>query len=394
MKKRKLFRLQLNTNSSEDRSTLRSIINSTQKSIQKRLKKLKEIAADNLANTIAQTDESRKMFEAVHTLNNSKPNRPLVIHDNQGHILAGDDDKAEAIKSWFESHFTGNEPPLDPFIGTPRPLNTPITPDEVSIALRKLKNNRACGPDTIPNELLKYAGHNFSVHFSSIANHCFETNTFIDSIGESILTPLQKPGKPAGPPKNLRPFNLLNGVRKILSIICAHRIQDTINHYTGPWQCGYKNSRSCADIVWSQRMLISVVLRKHHEFHKMGIDMSSAFDTIKRSTILRLLEEAGCSEDDIRLVRLLMANTKIRVRVNGTLSAEFTSTDGAFQGDSLSGTLFNLSLAGALYHVRAVATERPNPPISDKGMPVEWEYSDDVDFADTDLGPLQDFLPK
>ena len=141
-------------------------------------------------------------------------------------------------------------------------------------------------------------------------------------------------------------------------------------------------------------MLISVVLRKHHEFHKMGIDMSSAFDTIKRSTILKLLDDAGCSEDDIRLVRLLMANTKIRVRVNNTLSAEFTSTNGAFQGDSLSGTLFTLSLAGALYHVRAVVVERPNPPISDMGMPVEWEYSDDVDFLDENLQPLQELLPK
>ena len=140
-------------------------------------------------------------------------------------------------------------------------------------------------------------------------------------------------------------------------------------------------------------MLISVVLRKQHEFHKMGIDMSSAFDTIKRSTIIRLLEDAGCSEDDVRLVRLLMANTKIKIRVNSAFSAEFISTNGAFQGDSLSGTLFTLSLAGALYNVRAVVTERPNPPISDTGMPVEWEYSDDVDFVDDNLQSLQELLP-
>ena len=75
-------------------------------------------------------------------------------------------------------------------------------------------------------------------------------------------------------------------------------------------------------------------------------------------------------------------------------SAEFTSTNGAFQGDSLSGTLFTLSLAGALYNIRAVSlTFRPNPPISDTGMPIEWEYSDDVDFVDEDLQPLQEFLP-
>ena len=38
-------------------------------------------------------------------------------------------------------------------------------------------------------------------------------------------------------------------------------------------------------------------------------------------------------------------------------------------------------------------TERPNPPISDIGMPVEWEYSDDVDFVDDNLQSLQELLP-
>ena len=391
--KRKLLRLQLNSNTSEDRSQLRHLINTTQRSIQKRLTEVKACAAENLANTIALTDEARKMFEAVRVLNDSKPSRPIVVHNSEGQVIASDQEKADTIKTWFETQFTGNEPSLLPFTGTPRPLNTPLSTHEVSSALAKLKNNRSCGPDSIPNELLKYAGDTFSSQLATIINECFETHTYINAIGESILTPLPKPGKPVGPPKSLRPLNLLNGVRKVLSIITLHRIQDLVNHYTGPWQCGYKYGRSCADIVWCQRMLISVVLRKQHEFHKMGIDMSSAFDTIKRSTILRLLEDAGCSEDDVRLVRLLMANTKIKIRVNSSFSAEFISTSSAFQGDSLSGTLFTLLLAGALYNVRAVVTERPNPPISDTGMPVEWEYSDDVDFVDDNLQSLQELLP-
>ena len=35
----------------------------------------------------------------------------------------------------------------------------------------------------------------------------------------------------------------------------------------------------------------------------MGIDMSSAFETVHCSTILDLLDECGCNEDEIRLVR-------------------------------------------------------------------------------------------
>ena len=394
VEKRKTALLKLNSsNQSADRSSIRSLVNKTQKSIQKRLKDLKAQAAEHLASTIASTDESRQMFEAVRTLTNSKPHQSVIVHNPDGHVITSDAEKADVIRDYFEQQFTGNEPPLDPFEGPPRALNTPITASEVSVALSKLKNNRACGPDNIPNELLKYAGDSFASTFADIINECFETNTYIKAIGESILTPLQKPGKPKGPPKSLRPLNLLNGVRKILSVIALSRTQTQINNYTGPWQCGYKIGRSCADIVWSQRMLISVVLRKHYEFHKMGIDMSSAFDTIKRSTILRLLEDAGCSEDDVRLVRLLLANTGVKVRVNSEISAEFISTNGSFQGDSLSGALFTLNLAGALYHVRAVVPERPNPPISDTGLPLEWEYSDDTDFLDEERETLDALLP-
>ena len=115
--------------------------------------------------------------------------------------------------------------------------------------------------------------------------------------------------------------------------------------------------------------------------------MSSAFDTIRRQTILDLLVDAGCDDDEVRLVRFLLSNIKIKIKVNTELSIEFESSIGGPQGDSLSGKLFTLSLAGALYHLRAV-TLRPTPPIKDDGMPEESEYSDDVDFMDTDKDTL------
>ena len=63
-------------------------------------------------------------------------------------------------------------------------------------------------------------------------------------------------------PENLRPIILLNGVRKVLSIITIKRVEKKIDDYTGPWQHGYKNGGGCADIVWCQRILTSVVQQK------------------------------------------------------------------------------------------------------------------------------------
>ena len=249
-----------------------------------------------------------------------------------------------------------------------------------------LKNNRATGPDGIQNELLKYGGTPLYQEYSDIINTCFETNTHLKAVGEAIITPLQKPGKPKGPLKNIRPLTLSNSTRKILSLVALRRIQRQVDNYTGPWQAGYKQGRSCGDLVWSQRMLTAVVMERHWSFHKMGIDMSSAFDTIQRSTILNLLHDAGCSEDDVRLIRFLLSNTLIRIRVDSTYSVMFETTLGSFQGDSLSGCLFTLVLAGALIHLRALIPFRNNPPMDMTTlMPLEDEYADDVDFLDEEL---------
>ena len=65
----------------------------------------------------------------------------------------------------------------------------------------KLKPGRACGPDGIPNELMKAAGYPLYCELARIYNLSFETNAYIPAIGEDILTPLQKPGKPLQPGK-------------------------------------------------------------------------------------------------------------------------------------------------------------------------------------------------
>ncbi|KAL5253305.1 hypothetical protein ACHWQZ_G013176 [Mnemiopsis leidyi] len=386
----------LNNNQSIDRRSLRSSINRLTKNIQKRLKHLREAAADQICQDISNTDDSRRMFEAVRSLNNTKAPVTIGVHDEHGHLIATDARKAEVVKNYLEQQLTRDETPLEPFVGPPRPLECPFTGAEISAAARSLKNGRATGPDGIPNELLKYSTNTVHERFAGIINNCFETHSYLDPIGQANVTPLQKPNKPVGPLKNLRPLTLSNAVRKILSMATLKRIEKKVEAFTGPWQCAYKRGRSCADIVWCQRMLLSIVQRKKWEYHRMGIDMSSAFDTIRRSSILELLVKCGCNDDEIRLVRLLLSNTKIKINVNGTLSVEFLSLLGAFQGDCLSGCLFTLVLAGALCELReqlAVTMVRPNPPITIEGFPLETEYADDVDFMDEDEENLRQILP-
>ncbi len=252
--------------------------------------------------------------------------------------------------------------------------------------------------------MIKYANNTVFERYANCLNAAFETNTVVNSIGKGNITPLQKPKKPLGPVDNIRPLTLSNCSRKLLSMIVLKRIQVKLDNYTGSTQCAYKRGRSCGDIIWSQRMLISIVLKKEWSYHRMSLDMSSAFDTIDRETVLNVLKDAGCTDDEISMVRLLLSNTVLRIKVNNSFSLEFQSTTGAFQGDALSGNLFTLIEAAALCHLRAVMSKIiatpfvvnnpiPNPPLTLDYMPLETAYSDDVDFCNTDLVPLQEMFP-
>ncbi len=392
----KALRLRINqSGKSEDRTTLRKERNNILRQISRRLRDLSVIQADSLVDTISTTDDCQKMFRAARALRIAGPTPPLAVHNSEGHFVATDQGKADIIQEWFKEQFTDPEAeddPLHPFTGDPRPLQSPVKEAEVEKALKALNNGRASGPDGISSELLKYASDVISKPITRIINSVFERHLPIKAVGQGTLIALPKPKKPPGPPANLRPIVLLNSIRKILSNVTLCRIREKIDKFTGACQSGFKRGRSCADIVWAQRMLVSVVMSKYWDFHKMGIDMSRAFDTIKRSKTLDVLHQAGCNDDELRLVRLLLADTRLKVRVKMAHSAEFETTIGSPQGDGLSPVLFTCYLAAALSSVRESST-RPNPPISSLGMPLEMEYADDVDFIDEEKQPLEDLLP-
>ena len=365
-----------------DRSTKRKELNLLKKKIRRRIAEIEEEKAENVIKKIESSkDDSYKMFKAVKEIKNSSSKRNIIVTEDNGKAVIGDSKKAEVIRKYFEKQFS------DPHIDTnslkieKRPLSIPINEHEVKSAIQKLKNNKATGPDNISNELIKCAGPEFVTNYTNIINEAFKGGKNIDCIGEGLLAPNQKPKKPQGPVTNLRPIILLNGTRKILSTVTLRRIDEKVDNYTGEWQCAYKKGNSCSDIVFCQRILSSVVEKKHWNFTKMSTDMTAAFDNIIRNTIINLLYDCGCTEDEVQMVKMLLSETKLRVKIRKSLSEPFLVTLGSFQGDSLSAKLFSLYLAGALNQLRAISGA-PNPPINHNLMPLESQYADDADFYD------------
>ena len=123
--------------------------------------------------------------------------------------------------------------------------------------------------------------------------------------------------------------------------------------------------------------------------------MTSAFDTIDRNQLLNIIATI-VNEDQLRIIRFLLSNTKINTRINGaTKTNTFISNVGTPQGDSLSPVLFIVYLEHALKEVR---TTLPRPIVKyEKEIPNEIAYADEVDFVGQEyvnINEIQETLHK
>ena len=120
-------------------------------------------------------------------------------------------------------------------------------------------------------------------------NNIFTKHEYIN-VGHGLLTALQKPGTPKGPTKSLRPMILLIMLRKAISNIVLTRIQPTVEEYLSHSQIAYRHGRSPSDIVWCHRFLAARVQKFQEEIMIIGTNMTSAFDTMKRTELIEILE--------------------------------------------------------------------------------------------------------
>ncbi|GFR98716.1 endonuclease-reverse transcriptase [Elysia marginata] len=96
------------------------------------------------------------MFKATKVLNQKHFENPKV-EDREGKLATRPNDILEIVSSHFKNKFQDEKAEMiSPFQGEPKPLEKPITPEEVRKSFNSLINNKAPGEDEIHAELLKY----------------------------------------------------------------------------------------------------------------------------------------------------------------------------------------------------------------------------------------------
>ena len=157
-----------------------------------------------------------------------------------------------------------------------------------------------------------------------------------------IITPIQKPGKPKGPVQNVLPIMLLSMIRKVLAICMKKLIVDKLNVELPPFQAACRAGRSTTEHVFATKVLVGkAITSANYPIHLLMLDMSKAFDTVNRSTLMQELTKV-LDPDELHLINVI-TNTQLKIRCRNEKSNAFEKDTGVLQGDCVSANLYILS---------------------------------------------------
>ena len=95
-----------------------------------------------LDNLVSAIDKCHKTYQTTKFIN-KKPLQNLIVHDKAGRNVTEPNAICSIIGDHFKAHFKDpNELKLEPFIGNPRPLDTPISKDKVAKNIHKLQKKK------------------------------------------------------------------------------------------------------------------------------------------------------------------------------------------------------------------------------------------------------------
>lgn len=163
--------------------------NKIMKMIKKEVKAQNEKKIDEIANSIQNDNQSTAMFKAIkYQRNPHNKNKNTIIHNAENQKVINKNDQYNIVKEPFTQHFWNNQHEMvNQFEGPPRPLNKPISKEEVEKALNRMNNNKAPGEDHIPAELLKHSSEAVKQKISEIFNEILRTHQEDINIGKPNL---------------------------------------------------------------------------------------------------------------------------------------------------------------------------------------------------------------
>ena len=138
-------------------------------------------------------------------------------------------------------------------------LDNPITPEEISKQIDRMKANKSCGPDGIPPGVFKLLTPSWILLITSLFNLIFSSASYHVSWSKSKLFMLFKRGNRKDP-NNYRGISVINSVAKLFDMVLCNHLELWFKPYRE--QAGAQRGRGCIEHIVALRLLVDYAKKK------------------------------------------------------------------------------------------------------------------------------------
>ena len=270
-------------------------------------------------------------------------------------------------------------------------LETPITVQDIKLAIDKLKLDKSPGPDGLTSEFYKFFSPQLVPLLSLMYTHAYTKGALPQMFSEAYITVLEKNPDDRISVGGYRPISLLNTDYKILTKILVNKLQPYLHTLLHENQfCGIPG-RNIETLNHTIRDIIIYTHIKNMQAALLSIDQEKAFDRVDHGYLFKVLRKNNVGSQIEGWVRLLYASPCSRILVNHTLTSPFPIERSVRQGCPLSPLLYALCLEPLLEKVR---TDAGITGISMPGGQVlkVQAYADDTTFTVTSEKDIKKIL--
>ena len=217
-----------------------------------------------------------------------------------------------------------------------------LTLNEVTSALKLMKNNKTPGIDGIPADFLKVFWSQLKYYVTRSLNACFKKGKLSTSLRQSVIVCLPKNNDNRHLLKNWRPISLLCTTYKLASSVIATRMKPYIDQIVSKSQTGFLTGRNISE---STRLIYDIMHYTEEKNMKgvlLLVDFAKAFDSISWPFIYKILLYYGFDNSLIKWIKLFNCDIVARINQSGFLSDPIQIERGCRQGDPISSYLFIL----------------------------------------------------
>nr|VZI38076.1 unnamed protein product [Spirometra erinaceieuropaei] len=208
--------------------------------------------------------DTRKLYRLIRQVSGKPSTLSDSVRDVNGGFIADNSAKVQRWREHFKHHLNFDTQPTSPLLSSsaeflPSPTYAvpcdPPSEEEVTDAIRKLRNNKAPGEDGIPAKIFKSCVDTLAPWHHEVIERAWRDEVVPDDWGVGILVLILKKGDKTRC-ENYRGISLIDVAAKIFAVVLLRRFQAVRDYRTTPNQAGFRAGRGCADQIFSLRRIL------------------------------------------------------------------------------------------------------------------------------------------